>query len=255
MIRSLLKLDKLGAGGKGRSTEVDPALNQVYLTLHQCQRQRTFIEVQLDHDDVVYQSMILRLDPEEKTILIDEFFPTGFQGLPGQAIQVRIRQKAGKVLKFRTVILESHIHEGAPLYVLGMPAALDADQRRGAYRLPIQQRARVESTFITPARHRVHACLRDLSASGVGLVIEGDASGQIGRDDLLRHVAFDFAGQHFDCGLKVKSILFEDEPQQQTLIGAEFVDLPPQEERLLARAIMRFQRERVQVADGRRVTN
>lgn len=252
MLKQWFNLDRLKSAQ--RKPVVDPELNQTYLTLHQCLRQRAFIEVQAKGDDISYQSMLLELDPQEKTILIDEFFPLGFQGLPGQKVQVRIRQAAGKILSFQSEILQSHLHEGVPLYVLAMPEQLDANQRRGAYRLSLPTRAGVDSTFITPERHQVHARLRDLSASGVGLSIEGDASRQVRRDDLLRHVAFDFAGQHFDCGLKVKSILLEEQPQPRTLVGAEFVNLPPAEERLLQRAIMRYQRERVQQVEGARIS-
>jgi hypothetical protein len=83
----------------------DAKLNHNYLSLYQVQRDHRFLEVTIDGDDVVYQSIILELEPEERTILIDEFFPNDFVGLPGQRVSVAVRLDGGKKMQFKTDIV------------------------------------------------------------------------------------------------------------------------------------------------------
>ncbi len=223
---------------------MDRALNQVYLQLHQLQRSRHFIEVQVAGDDVIYQSIMLSLDPDERTVLIDELFPTGFIGLAGQCVSVSIRQAEGRKLQFESVILESHSHDDVPLYVLAMPRSLDTDQRRASYRLAVNERAGIEPSFYSEQQfHRARA--RNLSIGGICLELDGDHSETWQRGDELQGMAFEFGGIQFDCDLAVRSVeadaidLGED---CRTRLGVEFIDMPVPSQRLLEQSIMRAQR-------------
>ena len=227
--------------------KADTALNKVYLHLHQAQRNRRFVEVVVEGDEVVYQSMILSLDPEERTILIDELFPTGFVGLAGQKVRLSIRQQAGKKLKFNSVIMEQHQHDGSPLYVLAMPNQLESDQRRNAYRLPMSKNVSIEPHFIGPDEQPYHARLRNLSSSGIAMEVEVNDVDEFHYDDALTHLAFDFAGISIDCDLVIRNVDVPEPSTNRVMIGAEFVDLHPLEQRALERSIMRIQRDRIRL--------
>lgn len=235
---------------KGKRTvetpPADNALNQTYLKLFQAQREHYFIDVQIDGDDVVYQSMILSLDPEEKTVLIDELFPRGFVGLPGQKVWVSVRQPQGRKMKFASEILEQHSQDDAPLYVLSMPDMLDSDQRRTAYRLAVGRALSVQPHFIGPDNKNYLGRLRDVSSRGVAMEVELDDPERFHHDDALSHVEFDFAGISFDCDMTIRS-LSVDEHHNRVIIGAEFVDLPPLDQRVLEKSIMRIQRDRIRM--------
>ena len=224
----------------------DPALNRAYLQLFQAQRDHHFIDVQIDGDDVVYQSMILALDPEEKTILIDELFPTGFEGLPGQRVHICIRAPKGRKMKFDSVIQEQHRHDDVPVYVLAMPETLDADQRRSAYRLPIGA-INIQPYFVGPDNQNYVARLRNVSSTGLGLEVDVEDPDQFHDADRLSHVVFDFAGISFDCDMTVRNVSAEAPSANRIRIGAEFVDLPPLEQRVLEKSIMRIQRDRLRL--------
>ncbi|MBL4827272.1 MAG: flagellar brake protein [Spongiibacteraceae bacterium] len=244
-------IDRYKALRYGNHTEeADPALNRVYLVLHQQQRSRRFIEIMVEGDDLVYQSMVLSLDPEDRTILIDELFPKGFVGLAGQQIHVAIRQDAGRKIEFNSAIIERHSLDDAPLYVIGMPESLDLDQRRGAYRLPVSTRSTIEPCFTAPDSQDYKARLRNVSSSGVCLEIDGDEFEPLHYDDHLSHVAFDFAGQNIDCALAVRSVVLDENKNKETgkkrwLVGAEFLDLSPVFQRVLEKSIMQIQRDRI----------
>lgn len=226
------------------ANEADQALNQSYLYLNQAKRNRSFVEVSVAGDDVVYQSMILELDPQERTILIDELFPVGFIGMVGQAVQLRIRQPEGRKLKFDAVIQQQHHYDDAPLYVLEMPREIEVDQRRRAYRLPIGNKVAISSHFIGPNQVPYQAQVRNLSSTGMGLEVAIEDSVALNYNDLLSHVMLDFAGVNIECEMAVRSVAEEPE-RQSLLIGAEFVDLPALEQRVLEKSIMRIQRQRI----------
>jgi c-di-GMP-binding flagellar brake protein YcgR len=244
--------------GNKRAEAVDPTLNRVYLELHQLQRNRSFIEIVVEGDEAKYQSIILSIDPEERTLLVDELFPSGFIGLSGQQVHVSIRQKAGRKIQFPTVILERHSQDGSPLYVLRMPEMLDLDQRRGAYRLPLNAKLAVESSFTAPDYQAYQGTLLNVSSSGICMEVESEQEEPLRYDDHLTHVAFDFAGQNIDCELAVRCVatVGDDGPvggRYRWLVGAEFVDLPPLEQKVLAKSIMRIQRDRIKYSGEQRL--
>ncbi len=234
--------------GARSAPKVDPKLNHTYLALHQVQRNHSFVEVSIPGDDVVYQSMILDLDPEERTVLIDELFPRGFVGLSGQRVDIVIRQQGGRKLTFRSEILEKHEHKDAPIYVIKMPEDLAADQRRGAYRLPVGNGVSIASRFTGPDRQTYQGQLRNLSTSGLALELSGEEASAFNYNDRLQHLQFDFAGASFDCGVAVRNVDVDEAEDNRVVIGAEFLDLPPMEKRVLERAITRVQRDRIRHA-------
>lgn len=247
MITEWLQRYKSAVGGRAtEQPKPDALLNQTYLKLFQAQREHYFIDVTVEGDDVVYQSMILSLDPEEKTLLIDELFPRGFVGLPGQKVRVNVRQPQGRKIKFSSEIMEQHIHDDTPLYVLAMPETLDSDQRRNAYRLPVGRALSVQPHFIGPDNRNYLARLRDVSSRGVAMEVELDDPERFRFDDSLSHVEFDFAGISFDCDMTIRNLSFDDR-HNKVLIGAEFVDLPPLEQHTLEKSIMRIQRDRIRM--------
>ena len=245
MIDSLVERCRslLGRSGKQQS-RVDAALNRTYLELYQAQRKHFFVEVRVDGDDVLYQSMILELDPEEKTILVDELFPKGFVGLPGQRVHIGIRQPGGRKIKFSTTILEQHSYDESPVYVLAMPRNLDGDQRRDAYRLPVGG-VEICPQFVGPDRRSYLARLCNLSSRGVGMELDIDDPEHFRYNDPLSHVAFEFAGISFDCEMAVRNVALTGPDQNKVWIGAEFLDLPPLDQRVLEKSIMRIQRDRI----------
>lgn len=252
MLTALLERYKSRWGRDDEPSQVpDKALNDTYLRLYQSMREHHFVDVCVKGDDAVYQSMILALDPGEKTVLIDELFPRGFVGLPGQRVDVTVRQSQGQKIRFETTILEQHDQEDVPLYVLAMPDSLDSDQRRNAYRLPIGRSLAIRPQFIGPDNQNYLARLCNLSTRGVAMEVEVDDPDSFHDDDELQHVAFDFAGISFDCDMKVRNVLVRDSdpnPSNSTVvIGAEFQDLPPLDERVLERSIMRIQRDRIRM--------
>ena len=225
----------------------DKQHNAVYLALHKAMRARAFLDVVVTGDTEVYQSMMLELDPVERTILIDEFVPRGFVGMPGQAVQVTVRMDEGKKLRFDSEITEYTMHEGAPLYVLKMPAALDGDQRRRAFRLPIASRLAIEPHFQFPDSEHSRGLLKNVSTIGVAVELAGDQSQRVHPGDLLKDMEFDFAGVGIRCDLAVRNI---QSARNVTVVGGEFMGLSLGDQELLSRSILRVQRQRLKYSNS-----
>lgn len=244
MFSTLIDRYRSFRGGQSMSAH-DSKRNQNYLNLYQAWRSHRFLEVTVDGDDMVYQSIMLELDPEEGTLLIDEFFPNDFVGMPGQVMKVNIRTVGGRKMTFETNIMEKYLYNDSPLYVLAMPADIEIDQRRNAFRLPIGDRVAVDSRFIGPDEQPYYGRLRNVSCSGISLEVhvDGESANSFHYDDVLSHLTFDFAGINIDCGVSVRSIEVDKAEDSHCLIGAEFVDLSAQAQRSLERSIMRIQRD------------
>ena len=245
MITSLI--DRLR--GKS-STKADNALNYTYLHLYQAQRNHDFVEIMIEGDEVAYQSMILASDPAERTILMDELFPTGFEGLSGQKVHLAIRQKGGRNIKFETIILQQHSYDDVPIVVLAMPQDIETGQRRNAYRLPINDAMTIGSRFVAPGGHIYHGSLRNVSSTGIAvdILLDDDVGANFQYSDILDELVFDFAGTHINCEATVRNINVGGADKNHLLIGAEFVDLPLIQQRLLERSIMRIQRDRIKLS-------
>lgn len=227
---------------KNKPATPDLLLNQVYLELNQLQRDRQFLDVKIPGEDNSLQSLILEIDPDEKTILIDEFFPRGFLGLPGQKLKFCLRRKGGRSIRFESAILERHSIDGTPVYVIDLPESLNNDQRRGSYRIPVETHKNINLQFFAPDRCQYSGRLSDISIGGICLQSRDSFVRDIRENDTLLDLAFEFAGTQLECDLVVKSVQTKVEPGMPFRIGAAFADLPVQESRQLERCIMQMQR-------------
>ncbi len=228
---------------KNKPVPTDLLLNRVYLELNQLQRNRQFLDVQIPGENTSLQSLILEIDPDEKTILIDEFFPRGFLGLPGQKLKFCLRQKGGRSIRFESAILERHSIDGTPVYVIAMPHSLNNDQRRASYRIPVDSRKAINLQFFAPDHCQHSGQLADISIGGICLQSRESFVRDLQENDTLLDLAFEFAGAHLECDLIVKTVQTKVEPGMPYRIGAAFADLPSQEARQLERSIMQIQRD------------
>ena len=248
MITALI--DRLRGKPSTKADKADSALNYMYLHLYQAQRNHDLVEIMVEGGEVAYQSMILASDPNERTILMDELFPAGFVGLPGQKVRITVRQQGGRNIKFETTILQQHNHDDVPIVVLAMPQDIETGQRRNAYRLPMTEAMAIGTRFVSPGGHVYQGRLRNLSSSGIAVdvFIENDAKENFQYSDRLDELVFDFAGAHINCDAAVRNVNADGAAKNHWLIGAEFIDLPLVQQRLLERSIMRIQRDRIKLS-------
>jgi len=220
-------------------------LREIYLNLFDVQRSHALIDVAIDGIDARYQSIIIGVDPERGRVEIDELFPRGFVGLPGQPVTVTVRLDGKRRLTFKTHIISRHDDGQLESYWLALPDSLDYNQRRGSFRLQMGQGWGVLSEFVAPDRERCSARVRDLSSTGIRLEVLGGARPETG--DVLHDLHFEFAGRNYRCAADVRNVTSAD-AADRFLIGARFRDMSRVEQRSLERMIMQLQRQQVQQA-------
>jgi c-di-GMP-binding flagellar brake protein YcgR len=222
------------------------ALRDVYLNLFDVQRSHALIDVAINGTDAHYQSIILDVDPLRGSVAIDELFPAGFVGLPGQPVTVTVRLDGARKLTFNTHILVRSETQGLETYTLALPESLDYNQRRGAFRLQLGQGWGVITEFVAPDQQRCSARVRDLSSTGIRLELPDSAA--LAAGDQLNDLQFEFGGRNFRCGADVRNVLEQKQLGDHVVVGAAFRDMPRIEQRSLERMIMQLQREQVQQA-------
>lgn len=223
------------------------ALREVYLNLFDVQRSHALIDVAIEGTDARYQSIIIGVDPERGVVEIDELFPAGFVGLPGQPLTVTVRLDGKRRLTFNTHVISRRDDGQLESYWLALPESLDYNQRRGSFRLQLGQGWGVISEFLAPDQERCSARVRDLSSTGIRLEVLGGTRPITG--DVLHDLHFEFAGRNYQCAADVRNVTnlnAKSGDADRFLIGAQFRDMPRVEQRSLERMIMQMQRQHVQ---------
>ena len=237
---------------KDSSAIVDLSNQQVVHRLQQAQQQREFVEVCVPGDDMVYQSLVLELDQDENTILIDELFPGNVLVTPGQMLRFSIRQHGGRSLKFQSQVMEVYSYDDAPLYVIALPDLIDYDQRRNSYRLPVDRIHTVDVDFTAPDNKIYSGRIGDISASGLSLWLPQETEIDLSYGNRLGNVNFEFAQLNIHSDLVVRNIPKSFNSETEIRIGAEFLDLSSQEARELEQTILQLQRERLRRGEDMR---
>lgn len=224
------------------------SLREIYLNLFDVQRSHALIDVAIDGTDARYQSIIIGVNPERGVVEIDELFPAGFIGLPGQPLTVTVRLDGQRRLTFNTHIISRRDDGQLESYWLALPESLDYNQRRGSFRLQLGQGWGVISEFLAPDQERCSARVRDLSSTGIRLEVVGGTKPAAG--DVLHDLHFEFAGRNYQCAADVRNVTNLNgksvDSADRFLIGAQFRDMPRIEQRSLERMIMQMQRQHVQ---------
>ena len=231
---------------------VDLSNRQVVFRLQQALQQREFVEVCIPGDDIVYQSLLLELDGDERTLLIDELFPGTAFVTPGQTLQLNIRQQGGRSLKFQAQILQTYSYDDAPMYVITMPDALDYDQRRNAYRLPVDSSCAVEVDFTAPDNKIYSGRVGDISAGGLSLFLPQAPDCELRFGNRLANVNFEFAQLNITSDLTIRNLPSARSADAELRVGAEFAGLSAAQAKELELTILQLQRERLRRGEAMR---
>lgn len=231
------------ASKRSQNSEQDLVRHHIFVALQRAMMARTMLEVRVQGDERVYQSLILELDSDEGTVLIDELFPGTYEGVPGQKMDICLRQKGGRSLRFAATILQRHSYDGAPIYVINMPEDLNQDQRRASFRLPIDTEIMVESHFVGPDHCHYTGQLRNLSSGGLCLATDQDDRIALAYDDVLKDLIFEYEGVQVECEAKVKNIITDIETRNPTQVGVQFQQMSTSEHRQLEQLILKMQRQ------------
>lgn len=257
MAEAALKLKKLFSGLLRRKPAAEPELaaelpqssfEQVVIRLQQLVEERAFVDVRFPgRASNTYQSLILKVDPLERYVLIDELFPAhgAFFISPGDEVEVTSLRR-GIPVRFSTWVKAISIDEadGIPAYRLALPDAVEAKQRRTHFRVSLDPDAGVKLKIRGPEGTKMLCTVQDLSHGGIGFTCQGNLSDRLRENNQLRDCQMSIPGaQDIVCNLEVRTFEFRRQPYRHTVIGARFDTLSPSAEKQLEQFLVLIQRQ------------
>jgi len=225
-------------------TSLDPARQQAYLALTRLMREHVLVRVKIEGVDQIYQSMVLAVNANDGSVILDELFPRDgiLEGLDGQWITVFSAQ-GGITTRFVSYVKASVEQEDGVVHSVSFPEAVEQDQRRAAYRLAVGEAVPIEAVVTSPAKQALHAKVIDVSPYGVRLAIEGLDEADVKSGVVLEKLNLILGREgNIHCGLDVRNARRVGSEGGYTLIGGRFVGLPESQRSRLDRFILRAQR-------------
>jgi len=224
------------------------SFEQVVIRLQQLVEERAFVDVRFPgRASNTYQSLILKVDPLERFVLIDELFPAhgAFFISPGDEVEITSVRR-GIPVRFTTWVKAISIDEadGIPAYRLALPDAVEAKQRRTHFRVSVDPDAGVRMKIRGPEASKLLCTVQDLSHGGVGFSCQGNLSDRLRENNQLRDSLLSIPGaQDISCNLEVRTFEFRRAPYRHTVIGARFDTLSPIAEKQLEQFLVLIQRQ------------
>lgn len=199
--------------------------------LFELQQKRQLLEVVCNRTGERFQSLILELDFDSNTLVLDDLFPTPQGGLyqPGELLTVK-HHKDGTVLSFsmplESVVIENH----TPLFKLRMPEQVEYRQRRSQPRVALSKQQPLTVKLQSPRRTPWYATANNISSGGMRVVVGGNVLDQLQPGVLLPQCEFSFDDDfQVRCQARAKSFRFLRRPYRHTEISLEFIDVAPQQ--------------------------
>lgn len=222
---------------------------KAYWAIYQEYRKHRFIQVLVDNDPVPYQSIILDMNLDMGHMIIDELFPSRYMLRQGQALNIEIRLDNQQTIDFQTRVIGEQIQDGAPVYRLALPEYAAQHQRREAFRLELREP--IYSRCTLPDHRSESARVRDLSAQGLALELDGDQTERIHSGEIISDCVIKWRDLSMRCDFEVKRTMIPHNDINVTLVGGEISSISAADQRELTRFIMEQQRldlQRVAVA-------
>jgi len=223
----------------------NPINRQLYLTLYQIMRDHIFIYLTVDQDSQIFQSIILDIDPEKKTITIDDLFPQKhrFIGLEGHILNIAT-QIDGTRHYFKSKIIQMNKQGYAISYTVDIPEEMSEVQRRKSFRLNLTPTKQFAIRFLNAQLKHEIGKLRNISIDGAGFDAEGDLSQFWQPESILENCELILEGEKvFDLDLTIKTCqIIPTQHQIMSYIGVEFNDLTENQKNKLYKMIIKKQR-------------
>jgi len=228
--------------------EVRANFEQTVIRLQQMVEERSFVDVRFPgRADSVYQSLILKVDPHERYVLIDELFPAHGQFFiaPGDEVEITSVRR-GIPVRFHSWVKSISIDEtdGLPAYRLALPDTVEARQRRTHFRLALDADSGVRLRIRAPDGDRLLCTVLNLSQTGLGFSCQGNLSERLRQGPVLRNCLLTIPGQpEIGCDLEARSFEFRKQPHRHTVVGARIDNLAPAAAKQLEQYLVLTQRQ------------
>lgn len=215
---------------------------QIAGLLKRVRDQRVLLSVRVPGSDVIYNSLLLDVDPARNLILLDELNPSTGHELACKARQLRIRcQCQGVELSFVCPIEIGKGQSGVSFYRAPLPDSINYLQRRGSYRIRIGLNMHIPVALPLAPETRLEGELFDLSMGGLGANLPNQI--ELTRGQIIESCTLELPnGEPLTTEIEIRFVRIDRASQSQR-IGASFRNLAPQQQSLLRRIVTQLERE------------
>jgi len=222
---------------------------ETLIRLQQMVEERNFVDVRFPtKSDTAYQSLLLKVDPIEQVVVIDELFPAHGAYLisPGDEVEVTSTRK-GLPVRFSTWIKAISISDddGIPAYKLAMPNTVDAKQRRKNFRVSIDPDSGIKLRIRGPDQNRLLCTVQNLSYGGIGFTCHGNLTEQLRETPIMRNSILSIQGiGDITLDIEARSFEFRRQPYRHTAIGARMDNISAGDMKKVEQYLLLVQRQR-----------
>lgn len=224
---------KKAAGNEADMLMPFTLVQERYATLQQLQSNRQILEVIPANQHRSYQSMIIAIDPDRNVLWLDDLFPAQDFLEVGDDITVR-HHRNGEVLTFTTPVIAWGSRFGASGIAVVLPERAEYQPRRISPRCDLSNHTPITAKIRLMGQDACYGTVKDLSGSGLCVMVPGNLLGQLHRDTVLPLCEVRLNKDlHIYCRARVRAFRLCREPYRATRISLEFVDLQPRRQQQL----------------------
>lgn len=218
----------------------------IYGVFRALQADRSTINIQFSDNGPLYNSLVLKADLRQRTILLDEITPGGGhdRAINGEPFSLRASVHGIRVYAPGLRIIRQSSDDDGIYYQVAFPDKLLYLQRRDAFRVPVPARLQMAAQCHFEARDPITASVENLSATGIRLLLPGELEPSLQAMAAFRleltlpapeqgtmQLKTTLMHQHYDRGRNV------------TVCGCRFEDLKRPDQVTLNRVVTQMQRE------------
>ena len=201
--------------------------------------QRALLRVTVPGARASYNSAILRVDPEQDLLILDELNPRrGHERLLEVGRLQASAQAQGIETRFSGALEEVGDSSGIAYYRLRFPQEVLYLQRRASFRVRIAMTAPLAAVLERDG-DMLRGRVIDLSEGGIGVEFTQHVIVHPGEIVACRMRLPD--GQQVRCKLEIRHVMAFQE-QNKIRVGGRFVELDPQRRKMLSRLVAELQR-------------
>lgn len=212
--------------------------------LERLQKQHSFIEVKILRLARSYQSMILKIDHEEQTLLIDDLFPPDntTDVLTGDTFEITSQSKKDP-LHFFSRLLAKETLNGSPMYRIELPKEMALNQGRSAYRVYVGNEQDLHIQLPNLDGRSIAATIINLSPEGIKIDFDTDVSEYVYTDNILEDCCVNLPiDANIYCDITIKNAYLMRTPTHHVLAGGTLSIANPAERNKLEQYLIAVQR-------------
>lgn len=218
---------------------------EILSLLKNIQQHRDHLSITFVDRSQKFQSFIVQIDADAKTLWIDEMMPRDGDryATAGEAFRVDAWHE-GVHMRWHCPGVKQLLLDGVPTYCAPLPDEMVYHQKRGAFRAPVR-RSMALGVHLGHAKRDVSldGILVDISATGCKVRFSGDCTHQLPPGDLFERSTMDLPDTgRLSLSVEMRHAQYDPE-NDETHVGLTFRQLAPAAQRQIDRFVNYLQRE------------